>query len=206
MILVVTNKRDVTTDFVIRELRVRNASFVRFNTEDFLERWSWRWTLDGWSAKSLRDTFDSSSVNSVYYRRPQQPNPRSGTARDAASYAMREGLAALNELLASLDVPWISARAALDQAENKLFQLRFAREAGFTVPETIVTSDVSDARALLSDGPIIVKPLFSGWLSDDPPRLAYTTRFDSSASLESTAFAVCPHLVQRATKSAQSCV
>ena len=34
MILLITNKEDVTVDFVVRELRHANCEFYRLNTED----------------------------------------------------------------------------------------------------------------------------------------------------------------------------
>ncbi len=54
MILLATNKRDITTDFIVLELRRRGAPFVRFNTEDAP---TWRVSFDprrSWTL-SVRD-------------------------------------------------------------------------------------------------------------------------------------------------------
>lgn len=37
MILILSNKWDITVDFVVRELKARHAEFVRINTEDLTQ-------------------------------------------------------------------------------------------------------------------------------------------------------------------------
>ncbi len=59
MTLLVTNRRDVTTDFVVAALRRRDSPYVRFNTEDLLRTWRVTWTTSGWRA--VTDAVESSN-------------------------------------------------------------------------------------------------------------------------------------------------
>ena len=69
MILIVTNKKDYTADFVIVELNRRGIPYIRFNTEDFPQYYSITWTtskaiIKTQKQRSLHINFDD--VNSVH--------------------------------------------------------------------------------------------------------------------------------------------
>ena len=200
MIIIVTNKFDVTSDFVIAALRSRGAVPVRFNTEDFLREWHFSWTTSGAKLSSSRHSFRLDAVTAVYYRRPKTPTPGNGTARTAASFCVQEGRAALRNVLALLDCYWISPIPALERAENKLLQLRMAAALGFSVPDTICTNESSTAINFIDNtgGEKVVKPLSNGWLSDEPPTMAYTSAVDSTMRDHiEDAVTSTPHLLQR---------
>ncbi|HEV3086562.1 MAG TPA: hypothetical protein VGX96_04980 [Candidatus Elarobacter sp.] len=197
MILLLTNRRDVTTDFVVAALRRRGAPFVRLNTERLMRDWRVTWRTSGWRAVDARGkVIESRSIMGAYYRRPRSPHPVDGTAEDAAGFVMREGQALLRGLVADVTAFCISAPDAIERAEDKMLQLRTAEDVGLTIPRTVVTNVPDEARAFVEavSGRAIVKPLSSGYLSDDPPQLAYTTPLTSDA--EFGAIALAPHLLQ----------
>src|SRR5437762_444406 len=76
MILIATNERDLTSDYVVLELRRRNLPFYRLNTERLPEgkivfdpqrgERAWRIELNG-------HTIDFYDVTAGYYRRPGKP-------------------------------------------------------------------------------------------------------------------------------------
>ncbi len=201
MILLVTNRRDVTTDFVVAALRRTGAHFVRLNTEDLLRSWMVTWRTSGWYARDDGGrAVDSNAVQAVYYRRPQAPHPLDGTASDAGPFVVRECSAMLHGMLAHLQCLWISNPDAIERAEDKLLQLRVADTIGFVTPKTLVTNAPEDARAFVSlVGDAIVKPLSSGHLADEPARISFTDRVDPMDALED--IALVPHLLQeRITK------
>ena len=196
MIILVTNRRDVTTDFVVRALRQRDVAFCRLNTEDLLRSWKISWQPSGWEAADARGrVLRSADITGAYYRRPLAPNPIDGTADEAGAFVTRETRALLRGLIAHTHCPWISDPTAIELAEDKLFQLRTASTLGFHIPRTLVTNIPAEANAFVSSvGSAIVKPLSSGHLSDDPPRLVYTSPLSTESDLNSVAFA--PHLLQ----------
>lgn len=196
MILLLTNRHDVTTDFVVAALRRRGSPYVRMNTEDLLRSWRVTWKTSGWHAVDGRGrTLQSRDVAGCYYRRPRAPHPVDGTAQSAGSFATREGGALLRGLLADTTATWVSEPRAIEAAEDKLLQLRTAKGLGFTIPRTVVTNVPDEARAfVLSVDAAIVKPLSSGNLCDEPPQLAYTTELRRDQDLDDVELA--PHLIQ----------
>jgi len=197
VILLVTNRGDVTTDFVVAALRRRGAPFVRLNTEDLLRRWRFTWTTSGWKAADSRGrALRSRDVRAAYYRRPRTPHPVDGTADAAGAFAGREGATLLRGLCADTTAFWISEPAAIEVAEDKLLQLRTACALGFDVPPTIVTNVPEEAHEFVAAvGKAIVKPLSSGQLSGEPPQLAYTAELHGDDDLADVALA--PHLIQQ---------
>lgn len=76
-VLIISNKSDITSDFIIKCLKERNLNFYRFNTEELTK--SVTISID-FSSKSYKlidsnigKTFDLSEFTSVYYRRPELP-------------------------------------------------------------------------------------------------------------------------------------
>ena len=66
MILLATNKRDITTDFIVLELRRRGLPFHRLNTEDLpAARPSFR-PGSGWAIGTGDDRIVLSEVRSAY--------------------------------------------------------------------------------------------------------------------------------------------
>jgi glutathione synthase/RimK-type ligase-like ATP-grasp enzyme len=196
VILLVTNRRDVTTDFVVAALRRRGGEFIRMNTDDLLRSWSISWRPSGWRARDGRGrSFSSNDVSGAYYRRPRAANPVDGTAMDAGPFAIREAAALVRGLIAHTDCDWVSDPSAIELAEDKLLQLRMAEKLGLTIPRTLVTNVPEEARAFVASvSRAIVKPLSSGHLGDDPPLIAYTTAIDEHDPLNDIALA--PHLLQ----------
>lgn len=78
MILLVTNKRDITGDFIVLELRKRGLPFHRLNTED-LPSGAIRFRPGAerdWEIESGGETLALRDVRAAYYRRPGAPEPR----------------------------------------------------------------------------------------------------------------------------------
>jgi hypothetical protein len=73
-VLVLSNRRDLTTDYVVRELARRNMPFFRLNTESLA---SCSLTFDpsiGSFDIALADTtVDLRDVTAAYFRRPDTP-------------------------------------------------------------------------------------------------------------------------------------
>lgn len=202
MIVVLSSRTDVTSDFVVDRLREFDAEFVRFNTDELLREWRLTWSLSGWHAVDTCGTrIESSAISAVYYRRPQDPQPLDGTAATAAPFIFRETRALLQGLYATTKAEWISRPEKIRIAEDKLYQLTVARNLGFIIPETLVTHDVEAARRFCDGRSVIVKPLSCGLLSHEPPLLAYCEEVHPDWDFGDVE--LCPHLFQqRITKTA----
>lgn len=75
MLLLVTNRRDITIDYVVAEFKRRQTPFFRLNTEDIPTA---RCTMaafprDAWSLSFGERELKGADVRAAYFRRPALP-------------------------------------------------------------------------------------------------------------------------------------
>ena len=182
IVLIVTNKSDITADLVVLEFQRRGTPYARFNTEDFPQRVQLSWVLgtrgvDGYiclphSEVSLRE------VISVWYRRPIAPDiAESVQAPFLKAFAHRESQEALSGLWRTMDCFWMSCPDAINSASYKPRQLKLANALGFKVPKTLISNSPEVVeRFQIECGQVIAKPLFSGDIQcEDERRVVFTT-------------------------------
>lgn len=198
MILLVTNKRDVTTDFVVLELRRRGVPFFRLNTEDLPQ--CEIAMPDGDPARLiLRGTegeLDLSEITAAYYRRPG--GLEADDADPVAAYVTAEWSAILRSLWNALEGRWLNSPFAILRAEDKPRQLAAARGVGLRVPGTLVTNDPEAARAFLADGSTVAKPLRHALVDvGEVGSVLFTSRVARIDEEDAAAFRRAPIILQR---------
>lgn len=195
MVLLVTNRDDLTADWLVLELQRRRIAHVRFNTEDFPSRCSLRWTPAG-SALTLGGVaLNSDAIGSVWFRRPVAPKVAPGLAIDEETWAIREAASALDGFWRTLRARWVSRPEAIRHADSKPQQLADAGLLGFELPDTEITNDREVVSELMqrSDHGVICKPLLDGRVRTREPSLFFTSRItheDLAHEIET------PHLFQ----------
>lgn len=182
MVLVVSNRDDLTADWLLVELHRRGAQVVRFNTEDYPRDVALTWNPAAGGKLQLPDAAIALvDVEAVWYRRPLAPQPPDDVDGDLAAWAVREAQEALDGVWRTSDARWVNHPDANALAGCKPEQLRRAARAGFDVPATIVTNDAAQLRAFAAscNEPLVCKPLYDGWVaSASADRIFWTTRFD----------------------------
>jgi glutathione synthase/RimK-type ligase-like ATP-grasp enzyme len=182
MVLVVTNRDDLTADWLLIELQRRGAKFARFNTEDYPRDVALSWSPAGHATLRLPDeNVALDEVQAVWFRRPLVPQAPEGVDDELAMWAVREAQEALDGLWRTLDARWVNHPDANLLAGCKPEQLRRAARAGFDVPRTLVTNDAEQlhAFAMSCDSQLVCKPLYDGWVaSARTDRVFWTTKFD----------------------------
>jgi len=205
MIIIVTNKQDHTADFLILELRKRQADYVRFNTEDFPQRVQVVWRmgdagLDGYFSFP-KARVDFKDIRSVWYRRPVPPIPSPEIEEPVAyEFALAESQASLDGIWRSLDCFWVSHPDNLRKAELKLYQLKVAAQVGFRLWPTTLTNNPDAAQAFYhdQDGKVVYKPLRRGRLvRDENVNLIYTNLISPSEAGGLGRVVYAPSLLQR---------
>ncbi|MEO3793410.1 MvdC/MvdD family ATP grasp protein [Nonomuraea sp. B10E15] len=120
------------------------------------------WYGDGEQRATIATTsrhVELAQVQAVYYRRPT-PYLHGPAAPQHARFTAAQARFGLGGVLASLRCPYINHPWRIAAAEHKPLQLATARTAGFTIPATLITNRMADARAFADEhGPIIYKPL-----------------------------------------------
>ena len=123
--------------------------------------------------------YDLSALASVWFRRPETPHPSWSTMHPAELELAKAQWRALFDGLRSVgSAVWMNEPFRNLAAETKPLQLRFAVEAGFSVPETVVTNSRAEALSFLraTGGQAVVKALSSPLveLADELPQFIYT--------------------------------
>ncbi len=203
MLLLVTNRRDITIDYVVAEFKRRQTPFFRLNTEDIPTA---RCTMaafprDAWSLSFGERELKGADVRAAYFRRPALPSCNANII-DAGEreYAEAEWGALLKGLYSRLEGMWLNAPFDIFAAEDKPKQLMLASEIGFNVPQVLITNDITSVREIIQTGPAIGKPLRQALINGDQERVIFTTRLEHLNDRDEDAIAMAPFIVQAEIK------
>jgi hypothetical protein len=198
MLLIVTERGDLTADWLILELEDREAPFVRFNTEDYPTRRSIAWAPTIAELSMADATHPLSEFDAVWYRRPVPP-VLPELPPEQRDWAAREATEALFGVWRTLDAFWVNHPDANRLAESKPDQLRTAAQLGFEIPTTLITNRRDRLREFLAEHPngVVCKPLWDGRVpaSDGKEQLFFTTALDT-ASIDIDRLTAEPYLFQ----------
>lgn len=198
MILIVTNKRDVTTDFVVLEMRRRGVLFARLNTEDLPQ---YEVVMAEGDPANLifsgpGGRFSLSDVTCAYYRRPGSFEAE-GT-EPITAYVVAEWSAILRSLWNALEDRWLNSPFSILRAEDKPRQLAVARRIGLRIPGTLVTNAFDAAKSFFTDGPMIAKPLRHALIDDgEAGSVVFTSRVAAFEASDAEAVRRAPMILQR---------
>src|SRR5579862_7923556 len=148
MILILSNKWDLTADFVVKELGRRHRPFLRLNTEDLRPG---RATIklpefQMLVSKREEDVNLSDKVRVIWNRRPGKPFddiPQAQRPPKSTQKFVNDQWFSWLEGLQLLDVTWINHPQKNDSMESKIRQLSLASQIGFDVPRSLVSNDPS---------------------------------------------------------------
>ncbi|MDI5936369.1 hypothetical protein [Halomonas kalidii] len=203
MLLLVTNRRDITIDYVVAELKRRQTPFFRLNTEELPTA---RCTMaafprNAWSLSFEGRILQGADVRAAYFRRPAPPAGNLTISDDGErEYASAEWGAFLKSLYSRLEGLWLNSPMDIFAAEDKPRQLMLASEIGFNVPQALITNDIASVREVAQAGPAIGKPLRQALINGDQERVIFTTRLEALRDRDEEAIALAPLIAQTEIK------
>jgi len=203
MLLIITNKKDYTADFVISDLIKKDVPYFRFNTEDFPNIYNIMWDYDNIKIKYESKTLDLKNVDAIWYRKPINPEVDLQLDKKEREFVVREIREALSGIWKQINGSWVNHPDKITNASNKLHQLQTARKIGFLVPETIVTNDVNQLIDFIGNGDVkeyIIKPIHSGLVDEETSRIVFTNKLDISDTDKLRNIKYCPSIVQEYIK------
>jgi glutathione synthase/RimK-type ligase-like ATP-grasp enzyme len=195
MILLVTNKRDITTDYIVRELRKRKIKYYRLNTESLAtyECSIGYETTDDWRIGSIK----GSHVQSAYFRRPSPPEYTKSTEVSENEYLASEWMAFLKSIYARLEGKWFNSPISIALAEDKPKQLLLAKEAGFSVPNGLITNVTNDIVQNVGQSGLIIKPVRQGLIEGKQEKVIFTSRIPKVTTKHTSAISHVPSIFQQ---------
>jgi ATP-grasp ribosomal peptide maturase len=204
-VLVITSLEDVTADMVIAPLRARGAEVTRVDPADIGPELVFGAVIGNpapsWSGRLRTPSreVDLGGVEAVYYRRPSPWRfaHLDHLGEQTRAFAAAEAKHGLGGLLTNLPgARYANHPAAVTRADFKPAQLQAAAGLGLTVPPTLVTNDVEQARKFAADyGPVVYKTFRGVPASPDGYTGAIWTQRIDPETLDD-ALAVTAHLFQ----------
>lgn len=201
-VLLISNKEDITTDFVVRKLIQLDIKFYRFNTEDLAS--SVDLIID--FEKEIYSLYDSnldikidlSQIESVYYRRPEISTINADLKEDETTFVFNEMAYTLEGIYKLLrNAFWVSSLYSIREAENKIYQMSLAKEIGFVLPNSIITNQPTNAQSFFerNNNDCIIKPIKSGLVGEvDGLKVIFTNKLPKNTDFSS--IVSCPTYIQ----------
>ena len=155
-ILIITCSYDKTIDYIIEKNKYR-ANFFRFNVDLFAD---YGITISNsyWEISYRNNTINSNTTLSIYYRKPTFPDT-SDFAPEYRRIINSDILAIIDGLANSFSGVVLTKSYLLRQAENKIFQLIYAKSHSILMPKSFIGNN--DHWKCINDQRII-KPISVG--------------------------------------------
>ncbi len=190
-ILIISNKHDYSTDYIVIQLYKMGISYLRLNRDQFSD---FKISFNPTDQSLIGETQDFSFeitpefLKSIYFRAPvylrdtyqRNLSPDEQISRSQWASFIR-GLVVFDNVL------WVNHPQATYKAEIKPYQLYIAKKIGFNVPYTVITNTVHH-QDIAMDGKkeLIIKTLDSVILNiDDKEAFIYTNIIDYDELLRS---------------------
>lgn len=204
-ILLLTNKNDVTVDFIIKELQKRNIPYYRLNTEDIPNKVLINFSVNT-STYKLIDKIKDVTLNlldfeSIYYRRPllNELSYIKDINMQEQSYLKSELAFILEGIYKILRKKyWVNNVYDIREAENKIYQLQLAQELGFKIPQLLLSNETEFVNQFNEKNiDCIIKPIKSGNMRDEKnPKAIFTTKFKDDCLKDSKRIEAFPIFIQ----------
>lgn len=194
MILIITHKDDYTADYVIDKLNKTTTPYFRFNCEDYL---GYNITLQfGSQEKYIINNYQE--FTAVWYRRTKLPDIKASNKGEKI-YLLNEIDTFLQNLFGVIKAKWLSNPLAVSNAENKLLQLSLAKQIGFNLPDTLVTTNREELIAFTKkNSKTVIKPIGRGRIDylDNTSKLIFTNIITENVINEIASFELTPAIYQ----------
>jgi len=205
MILILSNKYDISVDYVVRLLLKNEVKFLRINTEDLVDRKvSAIFPRFSYKVEKKNIFYDLvHELRSVWFRRPGRPfefTPKEcRPSESVVMFAENQWHAFIEGLKCIDNVFWINDPDKNHIAENKVYQLKFAQETGLRIPKTCITNDKEEAMHFIQEcgGKIVAKALYSPLIEEaSKDYFIFTNIIESIEDIQGCEFSLAPTIFQ----------
>jgi len=162
VILLVTSKHDLAADLLFLELKRRNVSFLRLNSEEFPVKILMSWAPFAEKEISINEqSFSLNSIKSVWFRKSEAPNlPVDMISEGSQFYLLNNISRFLGGYWEDANWFWINKPSKIQAGENKIRQLSIAKQLDFPIPKTVITNNPKTVREFIElHGNVIAKSL-----------------------------------------------
>lgn len=195
MILIITHKEDFTADFVIEKLNERDIKYFRLNCED-INKYNYSFNNNSDFKFSINGITE---FNSVWFRRTKLPEIETST-KGQQLFLLGDFETLFENIFILINSErWLSNPGFVYKAENKIYQLKIAKELGFKVPATIVTNNHKELKDFitLNNENVIIKPIRQGRIDlEDGVKTIFTNQINKKVIENLTQYDLTPCIIQ----------
>lgn len=183
MILIITNREDLTADLGILGFRRRNLPYFRLNTEETLPTLH----IGSNGAPQIRvgtGDFQLDDVTAIWFRRPRYASKLLRNPKHQA-FAREEVKHAWSNIFQWLEGRfWVNHPQDNRRGANRLWVLQQAAFYGLLIPETLLTAQADEARSFVeSHNKSVAKSVGPGYRDDDTGVASFTTLLNTPAEV-----------------------
>lgn len=195
--LVLSSTIDYSSDLICAEFEKRELNYLRIN-RDLFQEYEIVYSLQDDAFKFKVDgiwySISSKAIKSIYFRAPVFLRT-TGKARTVEEQLKRSQWSAFIRNLIVLDkAVWMNYPVATYRAENKLYQLKIAKECGLTVPETYIGNSLS--QNISRNKTYIVKSLDTALFYENGKEMFTYSTMIGGAELLSAEIQLAPVIIQ----------
>jgi glutathione synthase/RimK-type ligase-like ATP-grasp enzyme len=188
-VVVLTNKRDLAADDIIRRIDAAGYPVHRLNADSVVEESAWSWRPD---------QSPSHETGAVWWRQFELPAEGELSLSDADDlFVVRAQWRAWLSTLRTSNTVWVNDLWSARKAENKVEQLRAARSVGFEVPPSLITNDPVEAARFGDHYTAIVKSLAGAYYEISGLGFVYTQELDDHILQDRASWYRQPLIVQQ---------
>jgi hypothetical protein len=195
--LVLSSTIDYSSDLICAELEKRGLSYLRLNRDRFSEyeiEYILQDDVMNLTLGGIHYSLYTRSLKSVYYRAPVFLRT-TGKAHTVEEQLKRSQWSAFLRNLIIFDrATWINHPVSIYRAENKLYQLKTAKQCGMTVPETYVGNSLP--HSIIPDNMYIAKSLDTALFYKDGNEMFTYSTMISGQELQCAEIKSAPIIIQ----------
>lgn len=197
-VLIISNKFDYSTDYICLNLEKENISYLRINRDNF-HKYQVFFDL-------TKDTLEinlnkkkyliNRNLRSVYYRAPTYL--RETYLKEYSTEKQlynSQWMAFIRNLTFFEQAKWVNNPNYIFKAENKILQLKYAREVGFLIPKTMITNSERYYNKI-EDNVFVVKGLDTVLFKVRNKESFFYTQVLTKKELENYDISLCPVVFQ----------
>ena len=212
MILILTCKEDSSADFVIKKLTLRQLAYKRINLDEVRKMgfFSFRpMEKNNWSLSDGCTEISLDQIGAVWQRRvPRRPIKHDNQL--ISDYLTQEWKLCWEWWLNQLPVAKVlDSASSLRLAGNKMLQLKRAKDMGFNIPDTLITSSPDEFELFRQrHESVIAKSLAVSARSlsrENHLGLSYTSLLAKNMAPESSSIRAVPMILQEEIKKESNC-
>jgi glutathione synthase/RimK-type ligase-like ATP-grasp enzyme len=156
-VLVVTNSDDAHADEVCKRLEERSVPAYRLDSDRFVFPDN-NWRIYAEPHRASCSSWLMPDVSVVWYRKAWFSEASSA----AREFVRQETEGLFDSILANYrHCRWVNSRECIASAKSKIAQLQRAKDIGFRIPDTFVTTSMESLRVFAAEhnGKIVAKPI-----------------------------------------------